>query len=153
MIKVEKIIIHCSASIFGDRDLIDEWHKERGWNGIGYHFVILNGYSKSFSQFKENDNGRVELGRDSGIQGAHCLGQNKISLGVCLIGDKLFTERQLLVSLPRLLCVLMEKYFLAVDDIYGHGEFNKDKSCPNIDMDIYRDFLRSYRSNEEETHG
>lgn len=154
MFNIEKIIIHCSASKFGTRDLIDDWHQERGWNGIGYHFVILNGYSKSFSEFDESQNGRVELGRDSVIQGAHCLGQNETSLAICLIGENTFTERQLLVALPKLLSVLMEKYCLDVDNIYGHGEFNKFKRCPSIDMDIYRDFLKSYLSNEEEeSHG
>lgn len=144
MRKIEKIIIHCSASIFGDRDLIEEWHQERGWNGIGYHFVVLNGYSKSFSEFNEDDNGRVEIGRDPEVEGAHCYGQNLDSLGVCLIGDKTFTDRQLLVSLPNLLMDLFEKYSLSINSIYGHRQFNKDKSCPNLDMDVYRDFIRSY---------
>ena len=40
----EYIVVH-TAAFDGqdcDRDLIDKWHKARKWNGIGYHFVILN---------------------------------------------------------------------------------------------------------------
>lgn len=144
MFKVEKIIIHCSASHFGDCKSIEEWHLDRGWAGVGYHFIILNGFVKSSLNFSERDNGRVEIGRESTIQGAHCLGQNQNSLGICLIGDKTFTERQLLVSLPKLISNLMEKYSVPLSKIHGHREFNRNKSCPNIDMNIYRDFLRFY---------
>lgn len=144
MFKIEQIIIHCSASSFGNLKIIDEWHKNKGWSGCGYHFIILNGYPRHLSNFIKTDNGRIELGRASNIPGAHCIGQNENSLGVCLIGDKTFTERQLLVSLPRLLFNLMEKYSLPLDKVYGHRKFNEDKTCPNIDMDIYRDFLRSF---------
>ena len=40
----DRITIHCSDSEWGNADVIDEWHKKRGWDGIGYHYVILNGY-------------------------------------------------------------------------------------------------------------
>lgn len=144
MFNVNKIIIHCSASGFGDRQLIDIWHQERGWNGIGYHFVILNGFVDSSIRFIESSDGKVELGRQSSIEGAHCLGENQNSLGICLIGDKTFTSKQLLTALPNLLLNLMKRHRLSLDHVYGHGELNKDKGCPNINMNIYRDFLRSY---------
>ena len=42
---VEKIIVHCSATREGDDsvnvEVIDRWHKARGWRGCGYHFVVL----------------------------------------------------------------------------------------------------------------
>ena len=42
---INKIIIHCSATREGDdsvnAEVIDRWHKARGWKGCGYHFVIL----------------------------------------------------------------------------------------------------------------
>ena len=40
---IDKIIIHCSATppdMHVDAERIDSWHKERGWSGIGYHYVI-----------------------------------------------------------------------------------------------------------------
>lgn len=47
MRKIDKLIIHCSATPEGRavsvKD-IDKWHREKGYNGIGYHYVIgLNG--------------------------------------------------------------------------------------------------------------
>ena len=43
MRKITEIIIHCSATTEG-KDFsvedIDRWHRQRGFNGIGYHFVI-----------------------------------------------------------------------------------------------------------------
>ena len=38
-----KIIIHCSATPRGvdySAADIDKWHKQRGFRGIGYHYVI-----------------------------------------------------------------------------------------------------------------
>jgi hypothetical protein len=41
--KIDTIVIHQSDSAFGNAAVIDKWHRERGWSGIGYHWVILNG--------------------------------------------------------------------------------------------------------------
>lgn len=44
--KIKKIIVHCAAtppSMDVGAAQIDAWHKERGWKGIGYHFVITRG--------------------------------------------------------------------------------------------------------------
>lgn len=74
--KTDYIVIHHSATR-KESDIgaatIDRWHKERGWKGIGYHWVIRR-------------DGRVEKGRNSGTVGAHVKGYNAISEGVCLIG-------------------------------------------------------------------
>ena len=43
--KPTAIVIHCSDSSYGTVDIIDHWHKMRGWSGIGYHYVIGNGYT------------------------------------------------------------------------------------------------------------
>src|SRR5438270_9583625 len=37
------IVIHHSASEEGGADRFDEWHRQRGWDELGYHFVIGNG--------------------------------------------------------------------------------------------------------------
>ena len=79
----ERIIIHHSAGqdhpafdVAGIRD----WHLNKGWRDIGYHLLI------------EKVKGRYEaiLGRPFDERGAHCIGQNQRSLGVCFIGD--YTE-------------------------------------------------------------
>ncbi len=43
MRKIDSIIIHCSATKAGQDFTvmdIDGWHRKRGFNGIGYHYVI-----------------------------------------------------------------------------------------------------------------
>ena len=73
---INKIIVHCSATQEG-RDLdaaeINRWHLKRGWNGIGYHYVVLL-------------DGTIEYGRSIYKQGAHVKGGNEGSIGICYIG-------------------------------------------------------------------
>ena len=77
MRKINRIILHCTATPEGkhfDVDTIRRWHvKDRGWKDIGYHYVI------------ELD-GQIQAGRPVELLGAHCLGQNKFSIGVCYVG-------------------------------------------------------------------
>lgn len=76
MMRVDYIIIHCSATHAGqpfDAADINRWHNSRGWNGIGYHYVVLL-------------DGTVQLGRPCNQPGAHCYGYNRHSIGVCYIG-------------------------------------------------------------------
>ena len=54
---------------------IDQWHRQRGFDSIGYHLVIRR-------------NGTVENGRPFEKQGAHTLGENVDSIGICLVGGK-----------------------------------------------------------------
>ena len=70
---IDKIIIHCSATQEGKEisaATIDEWHKKRGWRGIGYHYVI-------------GLDGMIEYGRPITETGAHVKGHNKGSIGIC----------------------------------------------------------------------
>ena len=76
MRKIDKIIIHCSATPEGrvvTVTEIDKWHREKGYNGIGYHYVI-------------GLNGEVWKGRDINLIGAHTQGQNANSIGICYVG-------------------------------------------------------------------
>lgn len=76
MRKINEIIVHCSATSEGksfNAADIDRWHRARGFDCIGYHFVILL-------------DGTIEPGREESRIGAHCLGHNAASIGVCYIG-------------------------------------------------------------------
>lgn len=141
MREIKKVIIHCSDSSFGNALLIDKWHRERGWKGIGYHFVILNGCIFKDNYMAEND-GLVEVGRAISEIGAHCKGQNEDSIGICLIGERTFTPKQLYYSLPRLLKELNARFGIISGEIYGHYQFDPGKTCPNIDMRDLKDFVR-----------
>lgn len=128
MRKIDKIIVHCAATPEGRHTTvgeIDQWHKARGWKGIGYHYVVYL-------------DGSIHEGRDESEIGAHCVGQNKNSIGVCYIGGvardgktpkDTRTEAQK-QSLLDLLTKLKEKYPEAT--IHGHREFAA-KACPSFD--------------------
>jgi len=122
-VKAKGAVIHCSFSPRDrgdDATTIDRWHKEKGWSGIGYHYVILG-------------NGVIQRGRRRGIAGAHALGFNHYT-GICLIGEYDFTQLQF-DSLELLLKQLSPLELLA------HYEISK-KTCPNFDLDK---FIRSVR--------
>ena len=76
MRSINYIIIHCSATEAGaDIDIrdIDSWHKQKGWKGVGYHYVIT-------------ESGKLQQGRTIDTEGAHCLCHNKDSIGICYVG-------------------------------------------------------------------
>ena len=86
MREIKSIVIHCSDSEWGGVADIDRWHKERGWDGCGYHFVITNGVTKAHDDYKPEADGLIQNGRDVEKPGAHVRGHNKYSVGICLIG-------------------------------------------------------------------
>ncbi len=141
MREINKIIVHCSDSEFGDRDLIDRWHRERGWNGIGYHYVICNGFPQHGTRYIPEHDGLIQEGRTLETVGAHCKGHNKDSIGICLIGRRCFTAKQLYDSLPRLLRSLLAEYGLHHRQVFGHRDFNKMKTCPNFDIALVQTIL------------
>lgn len=76
MRKIDSIIIHCSATKAGmdfSVEDVDRWHRDRGMDGVGYHYVIRL-------------DGSVEKGRSEEQVGAHCLKWNGRSVGICYIG-------------------------------------------------------------------
>lgn len=126
MRKIDKIVVHCSATEAG-RDFqakdIDGWHRARGFARIGYHWVVRL-------------DGRVEAGRPETTAGAHCLGQNRNSIGVCYIGGlkggkpcDTRTQAQKR-SLERLMAIIRARYPEAT--VHGHREFAA-KACPCFD--------------------
>lgn len=138
---INKVIVHCSDSEFGDADDIKHWHLQRGFKDIGYHYVVLNGFRDKDAPYIASDDGKIESGRPINHKGAHTKGHNENSLGICLIGRKLFTGKQLYLALPDLLCKLIEDHNLTPKNIYGHCEFNNKKTCPNIDPELIRTMI------------
>lgn len=153
------IVIH-TAAYSGrncDSDRIDQWHRNRGWQGIGYHFVIIN------EKHDDLDDGTVQIGRDISTPGAHTKGLNSESIGICCIGHgdrEPLTEAQY-SSLIALVSHLIDEYReITVDRILGHREINEliskgeladryytQKTCPGmlISIDDIRQAVREYR--------
>ena len=69
---------------------------------IGYHYVILNGKPFSINEYIDLFNGTLEPGRkidfdlwvENNETGAHALGYNSDSIGICMIGKEDFTTQQ-----------------------------------------------------------
>lgn len=82
------IVLHLTASRYGDAAQITQWHKDNGWSTIGYHYVVLNGVRNSGDAYKGAIDGVVEKGRPDNVQGAHCKaeGMNRCSLGITCVG-------------------------------------------------------------------
>lgn len=128
MRKITSIIVHCSDSpdnLHIGVDEIRQWHKERGWKDIGYHYVIRR-------------DGLVQRGRPDEVIGAHCQGHNTASIGLCLVGRDKYTPEQA-QALHAQIALLQSKYPKA--KIYGHYELNSGKTCPNLAMPKVRDAL------------
>lgn len=103
---------------------IDRWHRERGFDGIGYHYVVYI-------------DGSVHEGRPLNKVGAHCKGHNIHSIGICYIGGvdlngkpkdtRTLAQKDALVNL---LMRLKRRFPKAV--IRGHRDFAA-KACPSFD--------------------
>lgn len=129
MRKIKKIIIHCSATPEGRDNTIEDierWHRQRGFNQIGYHYVI-------------HLDGSINEGRPMHLAGAHCLGYNQSSIGICYIGGlakdcstpKDTRTSYQKASMLQLLHKLKAEYPDAT--IHGHNEFaSKDCPCFNV---------------------
>ena len=119
---IEFLIVHCSDTENNvNLKAIDihKMHLQFGWEGIGYHKVILR-------------SGKIENGRPEFWVGAHVKGKNNISLGVCLIGRDDFTKKQF-YALEKIL--RKWKFLYPQSKIIGHNETkNTKKTCPNFDV-------------------
>lgn len=132
--KITKIILHCSATPKGEDfsvETIRQWHLQRGFNDIGYHYVV-------------GLDGKIYKGRDEALAGAHTTGQNANSIGICYIGgcpartDKNWAmkgedtrtpeQKKALVEIVK---EMLRKYPGAT--VHGHREFAQ-KACPSFDV-------------------
>ena len=134
MRSINEIIVHCAATREG-RDFtvedITRWHKARGFATIGYHYVIYR-------------DGSIHEGRPLEQIGAHCVGHNKHSIGICYIGGcasdgktpkdtRTPEQKEALLALLRRL-----KARFPNATIHGHRDFAA-KACPSFDA------FREYR--------
>ena len=125
---ISEIIIHCSATPEGKPFTIadiDQWHRQRGFRCIGYHFVIYL-------------DGSVHAGRPIAESGAHCHGHNAHSIGICYVGglDSLGQPKDTRTpaqktSLVKLVNQLKNEYPNA--KVHGHNEY-ANKACPCFDV-------------------
>lgn len=119
--RIDEIIVHCTATPAGREvsvDTIRAWHEARGWDDIGYHYVV-------------HLNGVVAAGRPEAKIGAHVEGHNTGTLGVVYVGGvdaddvaraedtRTPAQREALLALCR---GLAAKY-PAIRKISGHNQY------------------------------
>ncbi|MEM8883204.1 MAG: peptidoglycan recognition family protein [Planctomycetota bacterium] len=141
------IVIHHMASGTGSAAAIHRIHRNRGWDGLGYHFVVGNGTLTG--------NGRIEIGyrwANQGV-GAHCKAArygnrnwwNERAIGICLIGDFTRTppSREQMDAVVELVRTLMEEYDIPAREVVPHREV-KTTACPG-ERFPWREFQRRLR--------
>ena len=127
MRNVTEVVVHTAATPEGKHftvEDIDRWHRQRGFNSIGYHWVVYL-------------DGSVHAGRPEEKIGAHVAGRNRNTIGICYIGgvDANDTKKAKDTRTPeqkhamvQLLREILERY-PAIHTISGHHDYAA-KACP-----------------------
>lgn len=137
--KITTIILHCTATQENKDFSVDDirkWHtapkpKGQGWSDIGYHYIIYR-------------DGTIHTGRDVNIIGAHTLGYNADSIGICYIGgidingkakDTRTPEQK--IAIIKLVKELLALYNLNINNVFCHNQL-ANKSCPSFKIETFK---------------
>ena len=143
MRNITKIILHSTATRQGkefNSNDIKQWHINRGFTNIGYHYVITL-------------DGTIEDGRDIRSIGAHCKGYNANSIGIVYVGgvddnnkpkDTRTNEQK--ESLYQLIDELLIAYDLDIDDVYCHYQLGKTL-CPSFSIETFKEEYNEWKRN------
>lgn len=147
MDKIKRLVIHHSATLSkffkhpNTIQAIQNYHIQKGWNDIGYHYIL----SPKGDMLYE--------GRPANAVGAHCginpaeKQENRVfgndgSLGLCIIGnyDEESVPQTLIESIKFVIEKLCSTYEIPLNEIYGHFEAwipgKQLKTCPGKNMVI-----------------
>lgn len=129
------IVLHHTASSSGSIESIHEAHLGRGWDGIGYHFVIGNGNGMGDGEIQPTYRWRGQ------IHGAHAKSPgneyNEHGIGICLVGnfEESTPSAAQLASVKRLVGVLKHEYRLTDGQVVAHRDV-KATACPGKNFPI-----------------
>lgn len=107
--KPQYLVYHHTASVQISPEKINEMHSNKGWSGIGYHYYIRK-------------DGTIYNGRPEDAVGAHAIGKNKDSIGICLEGN--FEQEKLTKAQEDALVSLSIEMILKynIKDSMGHKD-------------------------------
>jgi N-acetylmuramoyl-L-alanine amidase len=142
--KWKYIIIHHTATDEGSALLLDESHKNRGWKGLGYHFVIDN-------TTQEKPDGHLEASIRWLYQenGAHCKasGMNSKGIGIALVGNfnnEKVSQKQF-ETLVYTVNALKNYYNIPLCNIMGHRDVpGANTECPGRNFP-WQEFIKRLR--------
>jgi hypothetical protein len=125
------IAIHHSATREGGAARFDGMHKARGWDGVGYDFVIGNGTDTPDGAIETTFRWREQ--RD----GAHVKGWNDVAIGICLVGNFEETDPTpaQLASAARLVRHLRRRFAIPRERVVGHGALGTTQ-CPGARLSL-----------------
>lgn len=123
-----KYIIHHSLTednkILKDFSAIKNYHVNvKGWVDIGYHMIIeeVNGVLKAIE------------GRKPWVNGAHTIGQNEKSIGICCVGNfdsKTPSEKLYKFTAETIFKYYVKGYNFGMMPVKRHSDYANYKSCP-----------------------
>ena len=120
---IEGIVLHNSGvTVLQSVETIHNYHKNKGWAGIGYQYYVRK-------------DGRIYRGRTESMEGAHCVGVNGISIGICAEGN--FNEETMSNVQKNAIIDLIKdiKSRYNIKWIRGHREMLAT-SCPGTNFPI-----------------
>lgn len=98
---------------------MDRYHREQGWGGIGYNWLGFQ-------------SGNVYEGRGWGRTGAHTVGRNSSSYGVCLVidGTEHAPTRALIESVEAVIRLGVDEGFISAAHVRKPHDAFQNKDCP-----------------------
>lgn len=135
--KTDEVILHHAEASSATVWDINDWHLNNGWTGIGYHYYIRK-------------DGSVYRGRPEWALGAHAVGHNDRSIGICCEGAYM-TETMpaaQLASLKALLRDIMGRYGKLA--LKRHKDVNST-DCPgkNFPWAEAQDYMNEEKEDDE----
>ncbi|MBI3097986.1 MAG: N-acetylmuramoyl-L-alanine amidase [Planctomycetes bacterium] len=114
------IVLHHSATEDGSAAKFDAEHKKRGWDGLGYHFVIGNGRGAGDGQIEVGWRWRQQ--REGAHAGTGNVEYNRYGIGICLVGnfEKKAPSAKQIESCIRLMKYLMARCAIPPKEVVGH---------------------------------
>ncbi len=137
--RIDSLVLHFTLS--GDignaaesRATVDRWHKARDFIMIGYGYLYT-------------PRGEEAVGRPEYMQGAHCLGFNAYSVGLCSVGSDEFnwypSEAQYQAKAARCRDLMTRYPLITIDRVWPHKAKNPT-SCPGrFDMNRLKQMIQA----------
>lgn len=113
----KEIVLHHAAALTCSVFDIHRWHKENGWAGIGYHFLVRK-------------NGVIQRGRPINMVGAHAEGYNSTSIGICFEGN--FEKEEMTKAQKeagKWLVAYVKQLYPTINRVVGHRDLMAT-ACP-----------------------